>query len=94
MMLSMFKAAESIRRGKKDRLQWILVEVQESIMEEWWKETMTWKKLGLIENESVPKLKATPVRKAWEEYKEAQREGQLVKRQLYEDALNKGASSE
>ena len=29
MMLSMFKAAESIRRGEKDHLQWILEEVQE-----------------------------------------------------------------
>ena len=34
MMLSMFKAAESIRRGEKDPLQWILEEVQESKMEE------------------------------------------------------------
>ena len=32
MMLSMFKAAESIRRGEKDHLQWILEEVQESKM--------------------------------------------------------------
>ena len=33
MMLSMFKAAESIRRVEKDHLQWILEEVQESKME-------------------------------------------------------------
>ena len=37
MMLNMFKAAESIRRGEKDPLQWILEEVQESKMEEGWK---------------------------------------------------------
>ena len=78
MMLSMFKVAESIRRGDKDTLQWILEEVQESKMEEGWKATMTWKSLGIIEKESVPKPKAKPVRKAWEEYKEAQREAQLV----------------
>ena len=63
-------------------------------MEEGWKETMTGKKLGLIEKESVPKPQAKPVRKAWEEYKEAQRESLLVKRQWYEDARNRGANSE
>ena len=63
-------------------------------MDEWWKETMTWKKLGLIENESVPKPQAKPVRKAWEEYKEAQTEAQLVKRQLSEDASMRGVSAE
>ena len=35
LMLSMFKAAESIRQGEKDPLQWILEEVQASKMEEW-----------------------------------------------------------
>ena len=94
MMLSMFKVAESIRRGEKDPLQWILEEVQESKMEEWWKETITWKKLGLIEEENVPKPQAKPVRKAWDEYREAQRASQLVKRQLSEDARNRGASAE
>ena len=49
MMLSMFKAAESIRRGEKDPLQWILEEVQGSKMEKWWKETMTPKSLILVE---------------------------------------------
>ena len=34
MTLSMFKAAESIRQGEKDPLQWILEEVQISKMEE------------------------------------------------------------
>ena len=33
MMLSMFKAAEAIRQGEKDPLQWILEEVQGSKME-------------------------------------------------------------
>ena len=32
MMLSMFKAAESIRQGEKDPLQWILEEVQGNII--------------------------------------------------------------
>ena len=94
MMLSMFKAAESIRRGEKDPLQWILEEVQESKMEEGWKETMTWKKLGLIDEEAKPKPRVKPVNKAWEEFKEAQRESQLVKRQLHEDASRRGESSE
>ena len=34
MMFSMFKAAESIRRGEKDPLQWILEQDNESKMEE------------------------------------------------------------
>ena len=90
MMLSVFKAAESIRRGEKDPLQWILDEVQESKMEEGWKETMTPNNLRLIENESVLKPKAkSHVRKAWEEYKEAERDAAMAKRQLYEDARNK-----
>ena len=49
MMLSLFKAAESIRRGEKDPLQWILEEVQGSKMEKWWKETMSPKSLILVE---------------------------------------------
>ena len=57
MMLSMFKAAESIRRGEKDPLQWILEEVNESKMEAGWKETMTPKNLGLVEDERKPKPK-------------------------------------
>ena len=65
MMLSMFKSAEAIRRGEKDPLLWILEEVQESNMEEVWKETMTPKNLRLIEKESVPKPQAKLVRKAW-----------------------------
>ena len=55
---------------------------------------MTPKNLRLIEKESVTKPQAKPVRKAWEEYKEAQRESLLVKRQLYEDARKRGASAE
>ena len=94
MMLSMFKSAEAIRRGEKDPLLWILEDVQESKMEEWWKETMTLKNLRLIEKESVSKPQAKPVRKAWEEYKEAQMESQLVRQQLHEDARNRGASTE
>ena len=67
MMLSMFKAAESIRQGEKDPLQWILEEVQASKMEEGWKETMTPKSLRLLEKESVAKPKPkSQVRKAWE----------------------------
>ena len=66
MMLSMFKAAESIRQGEKDPLQWILEEVQASKMEEGWKETMTPKSLRLLEKESVAKPKPkSQVRKAW-----------------------------
>ena len=61
MMLSMFEAAEAIRRGEKDFLQWILEEVQESKMEEWWKETMTPKNLGLVEEERKPKVKSKPL---------------------------------
>ena len=71
MMLSMFKSAEAIRRGEKDPLLWILEEVEASQMEEWWKAAMTSKNLGLVEKESAPKPQAKPVRKAWEEYKEA-----------------------
>ena len=83
MMLSMFKAAESIRQGEKDPLQWILEEVQTSKMEEGWKETMTPKSLRLLEKESVaqPKPKSQ-VRKACEEYKAAEAEAEIANRQL------------
>ena len=94
MMLSMFKSAEAIRRGEKYPLLWILEEVQGSQMEEGWKAAMTSKNLGLIEKESAPNPQSKPVRKAWEEYKEAQKEAQLVRQQLYEDARKRGASSE
>ena len=63
-------------------------------MEDGWKAAMTSKNLGLIEKESAPKPQAKPVRKVWEEYKEAQNEAQLVRQQLYEDARKRGASSE
>ena len=66
MMLSMFKAAESIRQVEKYPLQWILEEVQASKMEEGWKDTMTPKSLRLLEKESVAKPKPkSQVRKAW-----------------------------
>ena len=83
-------AAESIRRGEKDHLQWILEEVKASKMDEAWKETMTPKNLGLIEVERTPKPKPKPARAAWEEYKEAQREAVVAKRRLYEEAQHKG----
>ena len=51
---------------------------------------MTPKSLRLIEKESVPKPKASAVMKAWEEYKEAEMEAAIAKRQLYEEARNKG----
>ena len=87
MMLSMFKAAESIRQVEKDPLQWILEEVQGSKMEEVWKETMTPKSLRLLEKESVAKPKPkSQVRKAWEEYKAAEAEAEMAKRQLEEQA--------
>ena len=62
-------------------MQWILEEVQQSKMEEGWKETMTPKNLRLIEKESVPKPKAkSHVRKAWEEYRAADAEAVIAKR--------------
>ena len=69
MMLSMFKAAEAIRRGENDTLQWILEEVQEPKMEAGWKEAMTPKSLRLIDKEKKSKPKAKPLAKAWEAYK-------------------------
>ena len=84
-MLSMFKAAESIQRGEKEALQWILEQVNEYNMEKAWKETMTPKNLGLIEEERKHKPKPKPLAKAWEEYKEAQMEAQIAKRRLWEE---------
>ena len=69
MMLIMFKAAESIRRGEKYPLQWILEEVQEFKMVEGWKEAMNPMSLGLVEEERKPKPKSNPLAKAWGEYK-------------------------
>ena len=37
LLMSMFMAAESIRRGEKDPLMWIVEEVMVSQMEERWK---------------------------------------------------------
>ena len=48
LMMSMFMAAESIRKGEKYPLQWILEEVMASKMEEAWKETMTPKNLDSL----------------------------------------------
>ena len=89
LMMSMFKAAESIRRGEKDPLQWIFEQVTESKMEQVWKETMTPKRLVVVEEGRKPKPKPKPVRKAWEDYKEAQRESQVDKRRLWEEAQTK-----
>ena len=80
LMMSMFMAAESIRNGEKDPLQWILEEVMASKMEEAWKETMTPKNLGLVEVERAPKPKPTPAMAALEEYKEAEMEAAVAKR--------------
>ena len=63
-------------------------------MEEGWKETMTPKNLGLVEEERKPKLRLKPLAKAWEEYKEAQREAQIAKRRLWEDAQKNMESAE
>ena len=70
----MFMAAESIRRGEKDPLSWIVEEVMVLQMEEKWKETMTPRNLCLVEpQEQAHKPKPKPARAAWEEYKEAGR---------------------
>ena len=86
----MFKAAESIRRGEKDPLQWILEQVNESKMEAGWKKTMTPKNLGLVEEERKPKPKPKPLAKGWEKLKDAQKEAQVAKRRLCEDAQRNG----
>ena len=49
LLMSMFTAAESTRRGEKDPLMWIVEEVMASQMEERWKEAMTPKTLCLVE---------------------------------------------
>ena len=41
-----------------------------------------------------PKPRSKPLAKAWEEYKEAQMEAQVAKRQLWEDAQKKEESAE
>ena len=72
-------------------MQWILEEVQASKMEEWWRETMTPKSLKLLEKEAVAKPKPkSQVRKAWEEYKAAEAEAEMAKRQLEEQAKKDG----
>ena len=93
-MMNMFMAAEYIRKGEKDPLQWILEEFFASKMEETWKETMTPKKLGLVEVEMAPKPKPRPARAAWEEYKEAESEAAVAKRRLWEEAQHKGEEAE
>ena len=94
LMMSMFMAAESIRKGEKDPLQWILEEVMASKMEEAWKETMTPKNLGLVEVERAPKPEPRPARAAWEEYNEAEMEAAVAKRRLLEVAQRKGEEAE
>ena len=61
-------------------------------MEEWWKETMTPKNLGLVEEKGKPKPKPKPkpLANAWEQYKEAQMEAQITKRRLCEEAQKSG----
>ena len=83
LMMSMFMAAESIRNGEKDPLQWIMKEVMASKMEDTWKETMTPKNLGLVEVERAPKPKPRTARAAWEEYKKAESEAAVAKRRLW-----------
>ena len=53
-------------------------------MEEGFKETMSPKNLGLVEEEreNKPKPKSKPLAKAWEEYKETQMEAHITKRGL------------
>ena len=95
LMMSMFMAAESIRRGENDLLTWIVEEVMVSKMEEKWKEIMTPKNLGLVEpQERASNPKPKPARAAWEEYKEAEREAAIAKRRLCEDARHKGEDAE
>ena len=95
LLMSMFMAAESIRRGEKDPLMWIVEEVMVSQMEEKWKEAMTPKTLCLVEpQERAAKPKQKPARAAWEEYKEAERQAALTKRLLREEASHKGEDAE
>ena len=93
--MSMFMAAESIRRGEKDPLSWIVEEVMVSQMDEKWKEAMTPKTLCLVEpQERAPKHKPKPARAAWEECKEAERQAALAKRLLRDEASHKGEDAE
>ena len=95
LLMSMFMAAESIRRGEKDPSSWIVEEVMVSQMEEKWKEAMTPNNLCLVEpQERAPKPKPKAARAAWEEYKEAERQAALAKRLLLEKASHKGESAE
>ena len=82
-MMSMFMAAESIRKGENDPLQWILEEVMASKMDEAWNETMTPKNLGLVEVEITPKPKPKPARAECEEYNKAEMEAAIAKRRLW-----------
>ena len=93
--MSMFVAAESIRKGEKDPLSWIVEEVMVSQMEERWKEAMTPKSLRLVEpQERAPKPKPKPARAAWDENKEAERQAAAAKRLLMEEASHKGEDAE
>ena len=95
LLMSMFMAAESIRRCEKDPLMWIVEEVMVYQMEERWKEAMTPKNLSLVEpQERAPKPKPKPSRAAWEEYKEAERQAAAAKRLLREEASHKGEDAE
>ena len=95
LLMSMFVAAESIRRGEKDSLSWIVEEVMVSQMEEMWKEAMTPKNLSLVEpQERAPNAKSKPARAAWEEYKEAERQAAAAKRLLREEASHNGEDAE
>ena len=69
-------------------------EVNESKMEAGWKETMTPKNLGLVEEERKPKPKPKPLAKVCEGYKEAQMDAQVAKRRLCEEAQKNGESAE
>ena len=95
LLMSMFMAAESIRRGEKDPLSWIVEEVMVSQMEEKWKEAMTPRCLNLMKpQERVFKPQPKPARAAWEEYKEAERQAALAKRLLREGASRNGEDAE
>ena len=90
LLMSMFMAAERIRRGEKDQLLWIVEEVMVSQMEERWKEAMKPENLSLVTTqERAAKPKPKPAMAAWEEYKEAEREAKLAKMLLREEATHK-----
>ena len=95
LLMSMFVAAESIRKGDKDPLSWIVEEVMVSHMEERWKEAMTPRRLNLLKpQEIVFNPQPKPARAAWEEYKEAERQAVAAKRLLKEEASHKGEDAE